>query len=183
VPFSDQRLRDAAGGDPEAISSFIDFYWPRIHRTASLITGGGPDAEDVAQDVVLRAVGALPDLDLSSSIEPWIDRVSANAARDWLRKRSRRAEVLVEEPPVQEADTAWADRVDAGIFSETLLSALRALSDEQRAVIVLRHLLDMRATEVAAHLGIAEGTARSLDHRALNQLRHQLDLEEVADAR
>jgi len=183
VAFSDQRLHDAAGGDPEAISGFIDFYWPRIHRTTSLITGAGPDAEDVAQDAVLRAVAALADLDLSSSIEPWIDRVSANAARDWLRKRSRRSEILVEEPPAGEADTAWAARVEGGVLSEALLAALRALSDEQRTVIVLRHLLDMRATEVASHLGIAEGTVRSLDHRGLNQLRRQLNLEEVADAR
>jgi len=183
VAFSDQRLHDAAGGDPDAISSFIDFYWPRIHRTTSLITGGGPDAEDVAQDAMLRTVGALPDLDLSAPIQPWIDRVSANAARDWLRRRSRRSEVLVEEPRAKEADTAWASPVDGGVLSEALLAAMRALSDEQRTVVVLRHLLDMRATEIAAHLGIAESTVRSLDHRGLNQLRRQLDLEEVADAR
>lgn len=181
-PPGARSLARAAAGDPTAVTEFIRGYWPRVHRIAALITGVDADGEDVAQDAMLRAVNALPRLDLSSPIEPWIDRVAVNAARDRLRRRARRNETLVEDPFEEGVGVDWAQGLEGDLLSDRIREALVELSDQQRAVVVMRHLLDMPATEVASILELPEGTIRSLDHRALRSLREQLKREEILDA-
>jgi len=177
------QLRAAADGEEPGIGAFVDAYWPRMHRIAALITAGGPEAEDIAQESVLRALAALPELDLERAIEPWLDRVTANASRDWLRKQARRQEVLLDQVADEEEDPGWPAVLDAGQLAEEVVHALAELSAEERTVVVLRHALDFRGTEIAELLGVPDGTVRSLNHRALKKLRKQLKPEEVADAR
>jgi RNA polymerase sigma-70 factor, ECF subfamily len=177
------RLRAAADGEADAIAFFVDQCWPRMHRIAVLVTAGAPDAEDIAQDATLRALGGLSSLDLDRPIEPWLDRVAGNAARDWLRKRASRREVLVDETPEPAQEIGWPSALAVEHLSGFVVEALARLNDVERTVIVLRHLLDLRATEIAELLDIPTGTVRSLDYRALKKLREQLDPKEVADAR
>lgn len=124
----------------------------------------GPDLEDSVQDLQLRALRhAPPEEDLG----PWVARVAHNLAMDHHRNQRRRrnldARLILGLP----ATTDAPDHLTPLVMAE----ALRNLGPEQRNVLFLRFLAGHSTTEIAAKLGIAEGTVKSRQHRALTALR------------
>lgn len=169
----------------EALERFAAEHWARLARVAFLISRDRSAAEDIAQDAMLKALAGLPSFDRARPVEPWLDRIAANAARDWLRKKARRPETLVDQLPDSREDVHSAE-ADAALIARTLPdrlgAALDQLEPEFRAVVVMRHLLDMTAAEIGEVLGVAEATARTRDRRALLRLREVLRDKEELDA-
>jgi RNA polymerase sigma-70 factor (ECF subfamily) len=134
----------------------------RVYRTLFAFTGGRTDvAQEATAEAFARAVAQGERLR-----EPvaWIYRVAFNVAIDELRRDRRRA---------PEQDGAVPPHELTG-----LLEALGALSPNQRAAVVLRHVLDLDVTEVADRMGIATPTVRVHLHRARGRLRELLGSEE-----
>ena len=179
LPVGRRRARTADGeaalvagaraGSRDAVEALFRLHWPRLHRAAYLICHDAAAAEDVAQEAFLAALGALDRFDTRRPLAPWLDRIAANRAIDVVRARARRGEVLGDEPP----DAAAAARPDAA-----LLAALGALPADQRAVIVLRHLLGYPPREIGRMLGIPAGTVNSRVRRGLDRLAERLEAEE-----
>jgi RNA polymerase sigma-70 factor (ECF subfamily) len=136
------------------------------------MTGSASDADDVVQDTFERATSRPPDR-LDEPLRPWLVTVAVNLARDALRRRKRRAYVGPWLPsPVEDAalDVAAASpharyelRQSA---SFAFLLALEALTPSQRAVLVLRDVLDYSVREAAAALGLSEINVKVIHHRA-----------------
>ena len=140
-------------------------HWPRAFRAAYLVTHDAAAAEDIAQEAFLSAIRALDRFDRRRPFGPWLHRIVVNRAIDWVRLRRLRHEVeLVDATGVDPSDD----------LDDDTLGALRRLSPEHRAVIVMRYLLDMTPGEIADALGLPRGTVNSRLRRGLDAMRGEL---------
>jgi RNA polymerase sigma-70 factor (ECF subfamily) len=166
-PPSERALvRDAQRGSHAAMEELFRMHWPRAHRAAFLVVHDGAAAEDVAQDAFLAAVRSLHRFDRRRPFGPWLHRIVVNRAIDYARAREVRREV----PADAVAEAAAAPGDPAAAPSGELLGALAALAPDQRAVIVMRHLLGFTPGEIAAALGLPRGTVNSRLRRGLDAL-------------
>src|SRR3954447_11882983 len=140
-------VRAAQDGSVEAMEELFRRYWSGAHRAAYLVVHDAALAEDVAQEAFLSAVRSLHRFDRRRPFGPWLHRIVVNRAIDHARAREVRREVpaeLVGEP-------AWGSSGASGpssFSSGDVVGALAALPPEQRAVVVLRHLLGYTPGEV-----------------------------------
>ena len=152
------RVRGAQRGSASDLEALFRLYWPRAHRAAYLVTHDAQAAEDIAQESFLAAIRALDTFDRRRPFGPWLHRIVVNRSIDWARARRLRAEVELDE------EVASADpRADLG--GETV-AALARLAPRQRAVIVMRYLLEFAHGEIAEALvrGWRIGNPRSHRH-------------------
>ncbi|HEU0024163.1 MAG TPA: sigma-70 family RNA polymerase sigma factor [Thermoleophilaceae bacterium] len=162
---SERRLvRAAQEGSGEALEDLFRLHWPAAFRSAYYIVHDAAAAEDIAQEAFLAAVRALDRFDGRRPFAPWINRIVVNRAIDFTRARALRREVGAEL-----GERAEAPPPAAGI-SDQLMTALAELAPEQRAVVVLRYLLDWTPGEISRALGIPRGTVNSRLRRALDRL-------------
>jgi RNA polymerase sigma-70 factor (ECF subfamily) len=159
-------VRAAQDGSEEAVEELFARHWGAIHRAALLVTGDRAAAEDIAQEAFLAALRALPRFDLRRPLRPWLHRIVVNRAIDWSRARAHRREVGADAAP----DAAGDEQLDPPALSDDLAGALLALGPEQRAVIVLRYVLDFTPGEIAAALDLPRGTVNSRLRRGLDAL-------------
>jgi RNA polymerase sigma-70 factor (ECF subfamily) len=165
-------VRAAQRGSQDAVEELFTRHWRGAYRAALLVTGDRTAAEDIAQESFLAALRALPRFDLRRPLRPWLHRIVVNRAIDWSRARAHRAEVAADAAP----DAARADD-EPGAFGEDIMAALLRLAPEQRAVIVLRYVLDFTPGEIATALGLPRGTVNSRLRRGLDTLGDQVEEE------
>jgi RNA polymerase sigma-70 factor, ECF subfamily len=167
-------IRQARGGSADAVESLVRRHWDGAHRAAYLIVHDAAAAEDIAQEAMLAAVRAIDSFDRRRPFRPWLHRIVVNRSLDWLRARSRRPEVSSEVTGVlPEGAAGETDRL-----SDELLAALAELEPADRALVVLRHLLGYRASELGRMLDMPAATVRTRLARALARVRVLLDSEE-----
>lgn len=160
----------AARGEEAALAQLFRRHWPSAHRAAWLVVRDERAAEDVAQEAFVAAVRRLETFDRRRPFAPWLHRIVVNRAIDHARARSARREVAGDDVPEARAPEVRTDRV-----GEDVLAALTLLVPEQRAVVVLRHLLGYRPAEVAEMLELPVGTVNSRLRRALDVLSGELE--------
>jgi RNA polymerase sigma-70 factor, ECF subfamily len=168
-------VRAAQRGSTEAVEELFRRHWPAAHRTAWLVVGDATAAEDIAQEAFLAAVRALHRFDRRRPLSPWLHRIVVNRAIDFARARALRGELA----PGAAGEPATTD---AATLGDDVSAALAALGPEQRAVVVLRHLLGYSPGEIAAMLGIPRGTVNSRLRRGLDALGEALGEEEGPSA-
>jgi RNA polymerase sigma-70 factor (ECF subfamily) len=164
-------VRRAQAGSVADLEALYRAHWPRAYRAAFLVVHDAAAAEDIAQEAFLAAVRALDQFDRKRPFGPWLHRIVVNRAIDWTRARALRQEVAepVESEAPPERDVAW---------SETIVAALEVLDADQRAAVVLRHLLEYTPGEIATLLEVPRGTVNSRLRRALDRLAAELAEEE-----
>jgi RNA polymerase sigma-70 factor (ECF subfamily) len=159
-------VRGAQRGSASDLEALFRLHWPRAHRAAYLVTHDAQAAEDIAQESFLAAIRALDRFDRRRPFGPWLHRIVVNRAIDWTRARALRSEVeLTETHPAGEVDPAPDPEV---------LAALRRLTPEHRAVIVMRYLLELTPGEIAEALDLPRGTVNSRLRRGLDALEGEL---------
>jgi RNA polymerase sigma-70 factor (ECF subfamily) len=163
-------LRAARSGSSLALDELFKAHWPAAHRAAYLIVHDAGAAEDIAQEAFVSAIRALDRFDRRRPFGPWLHRIVVNRAIDHARSRALRAEVAAERVP----EPAATDSGGTAVYSDELMEALRALPPEQRAAVVLRHLLDYTPGEIAAMLELPRGTVNSRLRRGLDDLEARL---------
>jgi RNA polymerase sigma-70 factor (ECF subfamily) len=161
-----------AAGDDRALARLYDQYAPLVYGVALQLVGDEASARDVCQEVFV-GLWQRPDRydPARASLRTWLAVVARRRAIDVLRQRGRRqrreervaAEVAVAPPDIEEAAAAMVD-------GERVRVALAELPPEQRVVIELAFLQGLTHREVAAHLGIPEGTAKSRIRLGLSRL-------------
>ena len=165
-------IREAQRGSGAALEALYRRHWPWAHRTAYLIVHDRAAAEDIAQEAFLAALHNLDRFDRRRPFGPWLHRIVVNRAIDWSRARALRRE-LSEVPGSEDFDTG-----DLGTFSEGVAAGLASLPPEQRAVIVLRYLLEYTPGEIADLLELPRGTVNSRLRRGLDRLEAIVDREQ-----
>ena len=150
---------------------------------AAGVLGERSEVEDVVQEACGVALGKLPEFQPGTSFAAWMAQIVRYVALNHLRSRQRSAARDVSEldlawetpaagtdPPVDLAD-------DRGAFDDLTLRALRELAPVARACLLLRVVQELEYREIAALLGIPEGTAMSHVHRSRENLRRRLSNE------
>jgi RNA polymerase sigma-70 factor, ECF subfamily len=160
-------VRAAQAGSDEAMEALFRVHWGRAHRAAFLIVHDAAAAEDIAQEAFLAAIRALDRFDRRRPFGPWLHRIVVNRAIDWSRARALRCEVAepIESEAPPERPVGW---------SEAVVAALAMLDPDQRAAVVLRHLLEYTPGEIAELLELPRGTVNSRLRRALDRLATEL---------
>jgi RNA polymerase sigma-70 factor (ECF subfamily) len=166
---SERALVQAAQrGDPGAVEDLYRRHWRPAYRAAYLVTRDAHAAEDIAQEAFLQAIRVLDRFDLTRPFAPWLHRIVTNRALDWARAHALRRPV----EPVREliAPEARSD------LSDDLAEAIGRLAPDQRAVVVLRYLLEHTPGEIADMLDLPRGTVNSRLRRALDELAGEVEL-------
>jgi RNA polymerase sigma-70 factor (ECF subfamily) len=171
-------VRGAQAGSVADLEALYRNHWPHAYRAAYLVVHDQAAAEDIAQEAFLAAIRTLDRFDVRRPFGPWLHRIVVNRAIDWARARTLRREVGAE--TALEHAAAPADRRNPRELSAGVLDALASLSPEQRAVIVLRYLLEYSPGEIAGILDLPRGTVNSRLRRGLDALGEKLPPEREA---
>jgi RNA polymerase sigma-70 factor (ECF subfamily) len=154
----------------------------RLYSIALRLLGDRRDAEEVAQDALVRAFRAMRDYPRERVAElklrPWLASITVNLARNRRRRHEDRQppgslEPMLDagfDPPTPGHDTP-ATSADRRETKRELATALLDLTPAVRSAIVLRHVDGLSVAEVAEALGRPEGTVKSQIHRGLRELR------------
>jgi RNA polymerase sigma-70 factor (ECF subfamily) len=162
-------VRAAQSGSSDAMEALFRAHWAPAHRAAFLIVHDAAAAEDIAQEAFLAAIRALDRFDRRRPFGPWLHRIVVNRAIDWSRARALRREVGeagLDRPAPPERPAGW---------SEETIAAMATLDPDQRAAVVLRHLLEYTPGEIARLLDLPRGTVNSRLRRALDRLARELE--------
>jgi RNA polymerase sigma-70 factor (ECF subfamily) len=179
--MDDTTLAEALADDLDAaFESLVHAHVDRCHTIALRVTGSHHDAEEVAQDALVRAYRALatypPDRIRELRLRPWLGAIVVNLCRNRLRRGVLPGVPmagLVEagaEPrsAASGSPAAMAERRDA---RDQLAALLADLPERYRIPVVLRHIDDLSYAELAEVLGRPEGTLKAQVHRGLALLR------------
>jgi len=165
----------AQRGDARAFEQLVEPYREIAFRVAYLVTRQPADAEDAAQEALVKAWRALGRFRPGAPLKPWLLRIVANEAHN-RRRSDRRRERLVLRAAAASSGEAAPSPEEAALAAERrrlLLDALERLPPPSRLVLELRYLLELSEDEVAATLGIRRGTVKSRTARALERLREE----------
>jgi RNA polymerase sigma-70 factor (ECF subfamily) len=168
--LSDEALLAAYGrGEARAARVLTDRLLPGVWRTARRLLGDEAEAEDVAQEAMLRLWRIAPDWRAGEAkVSTWLYRVAVNLCTDRLRRRRGVALDAVPEPedgaPGAAAGLMEADRMAA------LDAALMALPERQRQAVVLRHLEGLANPEIAEIMALGVEAVESLTARGKRNL-------------
>ena len=168
-----ELVQRTLAGDREAFGLLVERHRRAVYALA-LQRGFQPgEAEDVAQEVFLKAFRGLRALKDGQAFERWVygiaAHVNADAARD--RRRRRREETGLE--ATAELAAPLDDRVTPGLREDAaeVVRALQGLNEDQRVVVTLRYLHGLNPKQIAERLGEPRGTIRSRLHHALAYLK------------
>jgi RNA polymerase sigma-70 factor (ECF subfamily) len=171
----------AQDGDPEAFGSLFDHYHAPVYRYVAARVRRPSDAEDLTQLVFVKVLEALPRYQARGvPFGGWLFRLARNVVIDHIRTRREHVTLdLAAERPATEGgpDELAALRQEL----DSVATALRRLTPEQREAIELRFFAGLSAKEAAMAMDRQEGTVRGLQFRGIAALRRELGIEPGTD--
>ncbi len=172
--ISDDALLVAFGnGDLDAARALTARLTPRILRYATRMLRDRAEAEDVAQEAMLRLWRIAPDWRQGEAqVSTWLYRVAANLVTDRLRKRRGVALDTVAEP--EDDRPSAEDGLQAAARLAALDAALADLPERQRQAVVLRHIEGLSNPEIAQAMDIGARAVESLTARGKRALAQAL---------
>jgi len=174
----------AAEGPPVFdVESLVAVYYPYVRRLALSMLDDGSDngaaeADDAAQETFIAACQAWDTFRGEAQLRTWLTAIAVNVCRGRLRKRKRRQRLhqaltalqRLTSGPLAPEETALQNEADAHLWQ-----AVDKLGEKHRLPIVLRYVHELSVPEIAAVLGISEGTVHSRLHTARQRLQAQLN--------
>jgi RNA polymerase sigma-70 factor (ECF subfamily) len=130
------------------------------------------DADDMTQDVYLRALRGWSQFDGRASRQAWLFGIAKRTRSDWFRQKKRESLAAGSDGP-ENFDKAISDSTDIDEI-EMIWDAVRKLDDEQSQVVHLRFAAGLSYAQIAQALGIPIGTVRSRLHRGLKVIRKNI---------
>lgn len=168
IPGMRRSIERAQAGDTMAFHAIYERYRPAVYATALRVVRDVHEAEDVTQQVFAKLMTSIGQYELRSQpFAHWLSRVTRNAAVDHLRRRR----------PVPSEDAERLADAHAGASRDTLESlkvALGALPEEQRQIVLMRHLIGLSPVEIAERTGRTTASVNGLHFRARRQLQSEL---------
>jgi RNA polymerase sigma-70 factor, ECF subfamily len=164
-------IRQAQEGDRQAFEALLRLYERHVFAIIGSFLRRKQDAEDLAQDIFLKAYLAIRRFRLGAPFAPWLRRIAINTCYDHLRKTRRRSEVTFTDLGESERDvmhiltekghplagTESGDQVAARDLAERILAGL---TPKDRLVITLREVHGLEITEIADALGCSRAAAK-----------------------
>ena len=186
-----ELIRRARGNDPWAADQLVRRYQKKVYGIAFQLCGfDAEEARDTAQEALLQVFRNLGQFEGRSRFSTWLHRIAVNACLDARRRRrrwfrmilprrtERRDEGDPEDPldniPAPEDGMDPVSSLSSAELKRDVMAALRGLSEHQRTVFQLKVFQEMSIPEIAAVMGMAEGTVKSHLFRATQSVRGQL---------
>lgn len=169
VDLESRLARDVDSAFPDLVTVYQD----GLFGTALRLTGSRHDAEDLAQETLVRAYRALggypPQRIRSLRLRAWLWTILLNLVRNRARSRKRR-------PPTTDIEAAASSPAHSDIAATAVATvdvarALTTLDPADREMLVLRYVADLSVEEIAEATGRPQGTVKSRAHRSLARLR------------
>jgi len=158
-----------ANGDQSAARLLTARLAPRVYAQAFRMLGNAAEAEDVAQDAMMRIWKIAPEWRVGEAkVTTWLYRVTANLCTDRLRKTRNVALDAIDEPV--DPSLSAADELQDQARSTALREALLELPERQRQAVVLRHIEEMPNPEIADVMEISVEAVESLTSRGKRAL-------------
>ena len=185
-----ELARRLIAGEPEAFNRFVDYFRARIFHYSWLMCGHREDAEEVAQETLMKVFESVDQLREPEKVKPWVFRIAKNAC---LTKRRRsifapaRELSLDELMPAKQQDgdqvrleiADWSSLPDGkALQSEMkglLEKAIRGLPETYRSVVLLRDMEELSTQETAQILDVSEDVVKTRLHRGRLAIRQRLD--------
>jgi len=163
-----ELIKRAQQGDASAFNEVVTAYRKRILGTIARLIARPDDVEDVGQEVFLRLYFSLGQLRSPEVFEPWLYRLTSNAAYDYLRKQRRRQESRMadlSEQQVMVADAVAGSKLDhedrrKQQLRETVESLLGAVSEEDRVLLLLKEVEGLSLKELEAIYQVKENALK-----------------------
>jgi RNA polymerase sigma-70 factor (ECF subfamily) len=173
-----QLIDEALRGDSAAFGRLVTKYQDRLYNNLVHVAGSADLAYDIVQDALVQAYLKLETFQQASTFYTWLYRIAFNLALSERRRRrpslsiERARETIGHEPA--DPGPPPAARMEQQEQAQQVQAALARLSDEHRAILVLREIDGCAYEEIAHMLDLPLGTIRSRLHRARLQLRDQM---------
>jgi RNA polymerase sigma-70 factor (ECF subfamily) len=191
APHLINRLQN---GEKEAFRELVEAYNRPIYFLSLDLTGNHQDAQDLSQEVFMKAYRSVTKFRGDAKLSSWLYRITVNTFIDQKRRKNAKLfalmrknqneDELLDQTPSDNAKDDPERNAESNIIQSHINQALDALSKKERSVFVLRHYQDLAIKEISEMLNIAEGTVKSLLFRAIKKLqkklafyRSELDLE------
>ena len=181
----DNLIKRAKKGDMDAFSVLVSTHEQKAINFAYRMLKDSHEAEDAVQEAFLRAFDKISTFRENSSFSTWFFTILNNICLDILRKHSKSATVISihqedtnddkYELQIEDKSSGPYEELQKKEAASVLEKALKELSEEHRAVIVLRDINDFEYDEIARILGISLGTVKSRLSRARISLRKILE--------
>lgn len=164
-------VRAAQAGDQRALEVLLTGLGQELLPLANALTAGDGKADELVGDTLSRVYERLGQLESPAAVASWAQQILVRRFLDGRRWLSRRPTVPIDTVATATTDATGLDEID-------LREAVRQLSREDRALLVLHYWQGQTIRECSVVLGVAEGTAKSRLNKALGRLRARLSEEE-----
>ena len=173
----DARLaRDLLAGDPEAFDRFVARFRPKIFQYSWLMCGDREDAEEIAQETMLRVFESFDQLREPDRLRAWVFRIAKNAC---LMKRRKSIYAPTAEIPLDDAHPDREPLPDRqmlqGEMNAALQQGIASLPEIYRAVVILRDMEELSTEETAQLLDVPTDVVKTRLHRARVALRQKME--------
>ena len=184
----EELIKRAQAGETDAFCLLAEAYGRRIYSLAFHYTRERQDAEDLSQEVWLKAYAALASFRYESSFYTWLRKITINCflnhrrtkAFSWRKKYTD--SVTIEDQPIRNDAGAAAAGLESNLQNQLIVEkVMQALSDvtqQQRLIFLLKHQEGMTYEEIAKELGCSPGTVKKSVARTVTKLREKLGVNE-----
>ncbi|MGQ9573307.1 MAG: sigma-70 family RNA polymerase sigma factor [Dehalococcoidia bacterium] len=168
-------VEGARVGDEKAIADLYNLFFPRVYRYMLVRTGNVGDAEDLTEEVFIRALDALDRFEWRQvPFSAWLFRIAHNAVISHQRRDGARGRLTSLSPGLPVGTQGPEEVVEARLALDEVMEATRNLPEAQRRVIALRFGAGLSVAETARALGKSEGNVKVIQHKAIVKLREML---------
>ena len=179
-----ELVRKAQRGDVPAFEELVERYHGKIYGLTYNMTSNREDAEDLTQEVFVKAFEALPRFKGKSSFYTWVYRIAVNKTINYRKKRNRKRTLSLDQFDQDiKTDDVYHDLTAKGSplrnislseLQERLNEALQHLSEKHRTVVVMHDMQGIPHEEIAKVVGASVGTVRSRLFYARRQMQTEL---------
>jgi RNA polymerase sigma-70 factor, ECF subfamily len=176
-PVNDAGLVERAKADPNAFGLLYERYVDKIYGYIYYRTGNYHDAEDLTAKVFYQALNHLPRfVQRGLPFSSWLYRIAHNIVANWYRDRSRRKVVSLDQLGAVGHPRAdlLLQQVSRDERRAALATAIRCLPVERQELLILKFVEQLPNAQIGQIMGRSEGAIKSLYHRTLLTLRHEL---------
>lgn len=166
-----ELIRRAARGDAAAFEALAEAYQGPVYRLALRMCGNAADAEEIAQEALLRCWQGLPGFRGEAAFSSWLYRLTTNTAVDFLRRQQRQGETVPFDDVTLPAPDDPQRTAEQSELRDILQRALAQLPEEFREIFLLCRMEQLSYGEICAVTGLSPGTVKSRLSRANEKLR------------
>ena len=171
----DLLINGAVSGNADDFGSLYDLHVDRVYRHIYYRVGNTKDAEDLTQQVFLKAWKAIGRYQKTGSpFLAWLMRISHNLVIDFYRSK-KDVTYLDSEIDFKDPDAGPEQLAEAQFDQQQIRKVILRLPDEQQQVILMSFIEGFTYSEIAASLGKSEGNIRVIVHRALKRMKQIME--------